>query len=1182
MSDFVHLHNHSEYSLLDGANRVKDLVSLAARHEMPAVALTDHGVMHGAVEFYTRCTDAGVKPIIGCEVYTSGDRPRTGRDPQLDRENYHLLLLAQNETGYRNLVKLVSRASTEGFYYKPRVDHEILAEHSEGLIATCACLGGEIQQALMQQRDADALATAAKYRDIFGPERYFIELQTHGQPEEIPVNEGLLRIARELNLETIVTNDIHYGAKSDANPHDILLCIGTGRKVADENRLRYPNDEFYFKSADEMRRLFPDQPQALTNTLRIAEMVDFQMALGDMILPHYDVPEGHTYDTYFEHCCWEGAKRRYPNMNEEQRKRIVYEMEVIKVKGYSAYFLIVADFVRYAHGRGIPARCRGSAAGSVVSYLLGITNVDPLRYGLLFERFLYMERITPPDIDLDFADYRREEVIQYCRDKYGPDHVAQIITFGTLGARAAIRDVSRALDLPLAEADKIAKLIPSGAGKAATIAKSLEDVPDLKKRYDEDPQVREVLDAARAIEGLSRHSSVHAAAVVITPGPVTDYAPVQKSETGLITQYDMNWISALGLLKMDFLGLRTLTVVEHCIRLMKEDHPDEVPADFDIDTIPTDDPKTFALLQKGVTAGVFQLESQGMRNLVVDIRPDRFEDLIPLVALYRPGPLGNGDTERFIKRRHGMEKVSYLDPCLKEILEPTYGIFVYQEQILKVAMQVAGMGAKDADNILRAMSKKKMDKMMEAKPRFIEGAREVSNVSEKRAGSIFDAMASFAAYGFNQNHSGAYAVLTYQTAWLKANYPTEFMAALLTSIADNKEKVAAYIDECREMEPPISVKPPDVNRSARDFSVDRSDADGHTIRFGLFAIKGVGESPVEAILEARQEGGPFRDIHDFCERVDISRCQKSTVEVIVRAGGFDTLHPNRAATLAALDDAFAAAQRARKEKASGQVALFDALMVAEDAPPVSKPLPNVPEFPQTEKLAYEKDLLGLYLSDHPFLAYRERVAKYNAANSAELKMRGDKEEIIVAGIVAGMRKIITRTSQAEMCVLTLEDMQGKMTVTLFPRTWEQYRDTVRAEQVVVVRGKTSHRERVRASEEGDSLEVEVMVDELMVLNGEDDATFQGGPGHGNGKANGNGKSNGAAPRVYQRLHINITGLPETMLGTLKTLLKHFPGDCPVIVDNKGQRLESALRVSATQEVCQEVARLLGPAAAWLE
>ncbi|HEY3266685.1 MAG TPA: DNA polymerase III subunit alpha [Armatimonadota bacterium] len=1186
MQDFVHLHNHSEYSLLDGANRVKDLVRLAVEHEMPAVALTDHGVMHGAVEFATRCQDAGITPIVGCEVYTSGERPRQGKDPRLDKENFHLLLLAQNEVGYRNLVHLVSQANIDGFYYKPRVDHELLAQHSEGVICSTACLGGEVQQAIHHDQPAKALEIAAKYRDIFTPERYFIELQTHGIPEEKHVNDGLLRIAKELSLPLIVTNDIHYGTRADADPHDVLLCIGTGAKVAEPNRMRYPTHEFYFKTAQEMAALFPDHPEAVSNTVRIAETVDLKIKTGDMILPHYAVPEGFTYDSFFEKCCWEGAQRRYGSVTPEQKQRIEYEMHVIEVKGYSAYFLIVADFVRWAHARGIPARCRGSAAGSVVSFLLGITNVDPLLYGLLFERFLYMERITPPDIDLDFADYRREEVIQYCRDKYGPDHVAQIITFGTLGARAAIRDVARAMELPLAEADKLAKLIPQHPGKHFSIKDCLKDVPELARKYGEEPQTKEVLDTAIAIEGLSRHSSVHAAAVVITPGPVTDYVPVQRSDTGLITQYDMNWVSALGLLKMDFLGLRTLTVVEHCIRLMHENHADEIDADFDIDAVPKDDPKTFKLLQAGQTAGVFQLESDGMRNLVRDIRPIEFEDLIPLVALYRPGPLGNGDTERFIKRRHKMEKVSYIHPVLEPILNKTYGIFVYQEQILKVAMQVAGMGARDADNILRAMSKKKLDKMMSVKPAFVSGAAKTSNLSAKESAEIFDAMASFAAYGFNQNHSGAYAILTYQTAWLKANFPTDFMAALLTSISDNKDKVAAYIDDCRQMDPPIAVMAPDVNRSVSDFSVDAAPpiAEAPVVRFGLFAIKGVGEGPVSAILEERKAGGLFRSIFDFCQRVDTSRCQKSAVEAIVKAGGFDSLHPNRNQVLHALEDAFAMAQRARKERETGQVAMFDLLAGGDDdAPSPDPPLPSVPEIPQAEKLAMEKDLLGLYLSDHPFLAFRERVQRFGAITSEQLKSMGDKEDVVVAGIVAGIRKTITRKTSSEMAILTIEDLQGKLSATLFPKSWDLYRDSIAVDKVVIVKGKANHRERLRANDDGETVDIEVLADEVLVLNAEDAGAPNGGAAHGNGNGNGNGNGKvTAASRVYDALHLDLTRVDPVTVDHVKKLLAHFPGNSQVVVHTRGHRVLSAMRVSACQDVCQELAKLLGAAAVWLE
>jgi DNA polymerase-3 subunit alpha len=1175
MSDFIHIHNHSEYSLLDGANRVEDLVKLAVHHQMPAVALTDHGVMHGVVEFATRCRDEGIKPLIGCETYTSGSRSRFGRDPVADKNYSHLLLIAQNETGYRNLVKLVSAANTEGFYYRPRIDHEILAANSEGLICTSACLSGELSKALLAGQYERARDTAAIYRDIFGPDRYFIEIQRHGLADEGTVNGGLVNIAKELGLRLVATNDVHYGHKEDAEPHDILLCIGTGKTCNDPGRMRYEQHEYYFKSYDEMRALFPDFPEALHVTRDIADMVDFDMTIGGMILPHYEVPEGHTYESWLEHLVMEGAARKYGNLTEEQRERIRYELQVIQLKGYSAYFLIVADFVHWAHSRNIPARCRGSAAGSVVSYLLDISNIDPLRYGLLFERFLYMERITPPDIDLDFADYRREEVIQYCREKYGPDHVAQIITFGTLGARAAIRDVCRAKDVPLREADNLAKMVPQQAGKGRRLEEAINGVPELNAAYHSNETYRQVLDTAKRLEGLSRHTSVHAAGVVITPGPVTDYLPVQKSETGLITQYDMNCVSALGLLKMDFLGLRTLTVVDQCIRMMREYHPAEIPPDFDIDSIPFDDPKTFRLLQSGQTAGVFQLESSGMRQLVQDIRPDRFEDIIPLVALFRPGPLGNGDTERFIRRRHKREKATYLHPCLEPILKDTYGIFVYQEQILKVAMQVAGLGAQDADNILRAMSKKKMDKMEAARPKFIEGACRVSGLTERQATELFDAMASFAQYGFNQNHSGAYAVLTYQTAWLKANYPTEFMAALLTSIADNKDKVAAYIDEARLMG--ITTALPDVNTSVADFSVDPTDESRKTIRFGLKAVRGVGDAPVEAITEARREGGPFKSIHDFCRRVDTARCQKSVIESIIKAGGFDTLHPNRAQVLAALDDAFATAQRVRKQRETGQVALFGDFG-GDDGPVPDPPLPRVPEMDRRDRLAFEKELLGLYISDHPMRDYQPQVDELRRrfgetfTTSQDLQEKSTGRDVVVAGIVT----TVSRKSgqKGEWGIVTLEDLRGRCTVKVFTEAWSKYRDIIRTQAALAVKGKAFQRVTGTGSEGEENFEVEVTAAEIKDLSGAD-----GSNGNGLSADRPNGNGNG---RVYRRLTADVSRAAPEVLDNVALVMRQYQGAGEFVVRVMGHDVLTPIKVSPTMEARDAVERLLGPGAVILE
>jgi DNA polymerase-3 subunit alpha len=1168
-NDFIHLHNHSEFSLLDGANRVKDLVALAVQHEMPAIALTDHGVMHGAVEFSTQCRKAGIKPIIGCEVYTSGRRPATGRDPRLDSRNYHLLLMAQNETGYRNLIQLVSLAHTDGFYYKPRVDRELLARYSEGLICSSACLGGEVPKAVLEGRMDDAMEAAAAYRDIFTPGRFFLELQNHGQKEDKPVIEGLTQIAKELNLPLIATNDIHYGTKEDAVPHDVLLCIGTNKRVSqpDTERMVYSPQEYYFKSEDEMRRLFPDHPDALHNTVLISEMVDFELKTGGMILPHYDVPEGHTHETWLEELCREGAKRRYGDLNEEQRRRIEYELKIINTKGYAAYFLIVADFVRYARQQGIPARCRGSAAGSVVSYLLGITNVDPLRYGLLFERFLFMERITPPDIDLDFADYGREQVIQYCRDKYGDEHVAQVITFGTLGSKAAVRDVCRALEIPLAEANRLAAQIPAHQGRAYSIDKCLADVPELKARYDTEPDVRKVLDTARSIEGLSRHSSVHAAAIVITPGPVTDYCPVIKPGNARVTQYDMNAISDIGLLKMDFLGLRTLTVVDKCVRMMKAGYPDQVPADFDIDDIPTDDASTFQLLQSGNCLGVFQLESSGMRALVQQIRPDRLDDIIPLVALYRPGPLGNGDTDRFIRRRHGLEKVKYLHPSLEPILKDTYGILVYQEQILKIAMQIAGMGPLDADDLRGAMSKKKKDKLSALRPVFVEGAEKTSGIKAKVANEIFDAMESFGEYGFNQNHSGAYAVLTYQTAWLKANYPTEFMAALLTSIADSKDKIAEYVDECRRMVPPIPVLPPDVNRSVLEFSVDEVEEGRKSIRFGLLAVKGVGEEPVKEIIRAREEGGPFKSIYDFYERVDVSVCQRSAVEAIVKAGGFDPIHPNRGQVIAALDEAVSLSQRKLQERRTGQVSLFGGLSEVAGPQPT---LPRAADFDRREKLAFEKELLGLYITDHPLWQYDRQIARLRQKHadvfttSTGLTEKKAKDEVVVAGIVTAIRRHVSEKSREEMAFVTIQDLTGTVDLVVFPGSWRSFRALLEVDRVVVVSGTVSVRERTAGRDQEESLEYSVLVGDVLSLN--DDVDLPSSVA-----SNG---SNGIQPKASQ-VTLDLSQLHPSRFDALKLILRHYSGDAELVVTRGGLRIQSDTRINPTPEFMVEIVKLLG-------
>lgn len=1130
MSDnFVHLHTHSAYSLLDGAGKVSGLVKRAAELGQPALAMTDHGVMYGAVEFYEACREAGIKPILGCEVYQA-QRTRFDRDPRLDGSPYHLLLLARNREGYRNLVRLVSTASIEGFYYKPRVDRELLERYHEGLICLSTCLGGEVPQLILNGQIDQAVESLQWFKRTFGDGNYFIELQDHGLQEQREVNERLLNFHQDFKLPLVATNDLHYVRAEDADIHDVLLCVQTNTTVDDPNRMRFGSNQFYFKTEEEMRQVFGHVPEALTNTLEIAERCEEDILdLGQTHLPHFQVPAGHDYDSYLRHQCERGAEELYPVRPEGFQERLDYELKVISDKGFSAYFLIVQDFVLFARSRGILCAARGSAAGSLVSYLLRLTNIDPLKWGLMFERFLVPERITPPDIDMDFQDDRREEVIQYVRDKYGEEKVAQIITFGTMAARAAVRDAGRALGMPVQRVDQVAKLIPMGMD----IDPALEQVSELRDLYDGDPSVQRLLTTAKGLVGLPRHSSTHAAGVVIAKEPLADLIPLQRmGEMGVVTQFDMVYVGKVGLLKMDFLGLSFLSVVDRAVRLIEETtgtRLDLEALDPDLDT--PENEKTFRLLQHGDTAGVFQLESEGMRRLLRDLKPTEFEDLIACAALYRPGPLNNGDTQEYVRRKHGLSPVTYFDPSVAPVLEPilkrTYGLLVYQEQAMRIAMDLAGFRPLQADALRTAMSKKKLKEMEKLREEFIQGTV-ARGFREEVAVKIFDAMAAFAAYAFGLNHSAAYAVLCYRTAWLKANYPAQFMAAKISAEMDNRDKVALYAEECRKLE--IRLLPPDINRSRLDFSVEGSD-----IRFGLAAIKGVGRGVIDAILAEREARGPFTSLMDFCSRLEPGTCNRATVECLIRSGAFDGLHECRAAHLQVVEQAIALAQRAGRLKAMGQTSFFG-LDQADDTALPTLSLPQVPEMPKAEKLAHERDLLGIYLSDHPLNEAMPRLAPYKPLTSVELQEMPDRAEVTVAGIVSGLQRKFSKASGKEWMLLTLEDLTGSMTVSLFSRTFEQYGKLVVRERILLIRGRATHRTRVMDDEEG--VTVEVMAEQVIPLeeieespapaavaaplgSGRPDwgsgrrvegaSRREGAPRNGNG--NGNGKGNGHAKAV---------------------------------------------------------------------
>lgn len=1037
MSNFVHLHNHTEYSLLDGASRVEELVKRAKELGMPAVAITDHGSMYGTVDFYKQAKKHGIKPVIGCEVYVA-PRARTEKNTVEGEAYYHLLLLAENDQGYRNLIELVSRAYTEGFYYKPRVDKELLREYHEGIICLSACLAGEIPQMLLKGDKAGAEQLALEYRNIFGEDNFFIELQDHGIPEQKEVNPQLIEIARKTGIGLVATNDLHYINKADAECHDILLCIQTGKTMDDSGRMRFPTSEFYLKSAEEMALLFSDVPDALENTCRIAERCCVGFEFDKLHLPEFPVPDNLTADGYLKTLCLERLPHRYQPVTDECRERLEFELDVIKKMGYSSYFLIVWDFVNYARQNDIPVGPgRGSAAGSVVSYLLGITNIDPLKYGLLFERFLNPERVSMPDIDIDFCYVNRSKVIEYVVARYGAERVAQIITFGTMAAKAAVRDVGRALNIPYSDVDRIAKLIPNELG--ITLKRALTVSHDLKHLYDTDETVKRLLDLALAVEGLPRHASTHAAGLVIAREPLTHYVPVQNSAEGFVTtQYDKDRVEEIGLLKMDLLGLRTLTVIGDALQLIRTNRG----LIIDIDAIPLKDKKTAAILSAGETAGVFQMESSGMTNLVKELKPEQFDDLIPLVALYRPGPLGSGMVTDFIERRHGKKQISYLHPLLEPILKDTFGVILYQEQVMQIASAMAGFTLGQADLLRRAMGKKKHEVLAAQRAIFTEGSV-ARGIEPKLAEEIFNLMEHFADYGFNKSHSAAYALVAYQTAYLKAHYPQEFMAALLSSVMGTNDKVGYYIEVCRHMG--IPVLPPDINVSTAGFSVD-----GAAIRFGLSGVKNAGEGAIQSIIDARSQGGRFNSLVDFCSRVDMRVVNKRVIDSLIKCGAFDSLGWKRAQLLEVIEQAVDIAARRQRDEASGQIGLFGEEETAQADEIIP---PAIEELPIEQILALEKEITGFYVTGHPLDKYREKLNNYPSIDQL-MSGQDDGHTVKTAGLIAAAKRLTTKSGSI-MCFAALEDFTAQIELVIFPRVLDRVSKWVIPDQPVLVTGKLS-------------------------------------------------------------------------------------------------------------------------------
>jgi len=1032
-ADYVPLHLHSEYSLLDGAIRLKELVEQAAAFRMPAVAITDHGNLFGAVEMYRRATKAGVKPIIGSEVYiTSGNRLEKRHGHDSEDASFHLILLARDNHGYRNLVSLVTRAYTEGFYYRPRIDHDLLEQYSGGLIGLTSCMKGEIPFYLQKGMLDKAREKALLYKHILGPENFYVELQDNGLPEQEDLNRKLFDLARELHIGIVATNDCHYMKREDARAHDILLCIQTGKTVNDKNRLRMQSDGFYFKSPEEMKHAFREIPEAVLNTRAIAERCSVEFKLGANLLPRYEL-QGESPDSFLEALSRTGMHNRLgENPGDVYNQRLGRELAIIAKMDYASYFLIVWDFIRHAREQGIPVGPgRGSAAGSLVSYCLGVTDIDPVKYNLLFERFLNPERISMPDIDVDFCKDRRSEVISYVAEKYGKDHVAQIITFGTMAAKAAIRDVGRALDMPYGEVDRIAKLIPNTVH--ITIQDTLQSEAQMKAMYDNNPKIKELIDTAMRLEGLSRHASTHAAGVVISPAPLTDYTPLYRSPSdgSIMTQFDMLSIERIGLLKFDFLGLKTLTVINKTLTYIKDNGKE-----LSFKDISFDDQKTYDLLSSGNTTGIFQLESAGMRDLLIKISPNRFEDLIAIVALYRPGPMGSGMIDEFIKRKKGKIPVKYDLPQLKEILDETYGVILYQEQVMRIANKLANFTMGQADILRKAMGKKKPEEMEKQKETFIQGA--VANrIPEKKAIRIFDLMAYFAEYGFNKSHSAAYAYVAYQTAYLKAHYPVEFMAATLSADMDNTDKIVKSIAGCREME--IEILPPDINQSGKEFTVV-----GGSIRFGLEAVKGVGSAAIESITETRNETGPFTSVSNFLERVDQRKVNKKVVEGLIKAGAFDSLEGTRSQAMETMNRLLSSGAKSVAGRVFGQQSIFgDSQETEADI---------LPEWNTDELLKYEKEALGFYITGHPLTRYAAYFKKVGTLRLSELEEMNDGQEVKVAGIVTAIRKIQTKSKGEIMAYCTLEDPEANIDIIVFPELYKSSISILQKDTPLLVKG----------------------------------------------------------------------------------------------------------------------------------
>jgi len=1147
---FVHLHVHTEYSLLDGACRIGNMMERVKELGQSAIAITDHGVMYGCIDFYKAAKAAGIKPIIGCEVYVAR-RQMSDRVHGIDNDPYHLVLLCENRQGYENLCLLVSEAFMHGFYGKPRVDLELLRKHHEGLIALSACLAGAIPQYLMDEDYASAKEYALKMADIFGPEHFYLELQDHGIDEQRPVNQGIERIARETGLPLVVTNDAHYLRKEDAEMQDVLLCVQTGKTVDDANRMRFQTEEFYLKSEEELRSLFPNCDEAFENTAAIAQRCNLEFTFHEYHLPVFPVPDGYTSESYFRELCYNGFRERYQDPPQEYLDRLDYEIGVISRMGYVSYYLIVWDFIRYAKEQGIPVGPgRGSGAASIVAYCMHITEVDPMKYSLIFERFLNPERVSMPDFDTDFCQERRGEVIDYVMRKYGTDHVAQIATFGTMAARGAIRDVGRALNFSYAETDVVAKLVPTTLH--ITLKEALEVSPKLKEMYDNDDRVKKLIDTAMSLEGMPRNTSTHAAGVVITADPVCSYVPLSRNDDTIVTQYTMTTIEELGLLKMDFLGLRNLTVIRDAEMQIRKFQPD-----FVMDQVPDDDPETFRMLTEGKTQGVFQLESAGMTGVCVNMKASSIEDITAIVALYRPGPMDS--IPRFIANKLDSRKVTYKTPLLEPILKVTYGCIVYQEQVIEIFRRLGGYTMGQADNIRRAISKKKMKIIESERKTFVYGDKSQGitgcvghGVSETVAQSIYDEIVDFANYAFNKAHAVCYAVVAYQTAYLKCHYPKQYMAALMTSVLDSAVKISGYIAECKEMG--IPVLPPDINRSEDHFTVE-----GDAIRFGLGAVKNVGHGLIRAVAAVRADGGPFRSLEDFIQRMGDGELNKRAVENFIKCGAMDSFGYHRSELLAVYDSMMDSIASSRKKNLEGQMGLFAML---EDDSAAAIPIPKLKEMNKADLLALEKETTGIYISGHPMDDYRQYLRNTHVVNIGELmdeeKDYQDDQIVSVAGIVQSVKMKTTRNNSM-MAYVTVEDDTASIEMLAFSNVLNQYGGYIRENSPVVITGRLSVR---------DEKEPQIVINRARPITDFTDPAVQPETA---------AVTSQQPERRTGTLYLRLPSEQDRLYPKIKAILNMFPGDCGAVIYFADTRQRRGTRCCIMENMLQELRNLLGEA-----